>query len=335
VGTYDALVLISFGGPEREEDVMPFLRRVTEGRGVPEGRLHEVAAHYYAAGGKSPINDQCRALLRALRLELSGSQLGLYWGNRNWHPLLADTLATMRDDGVRRAAAFVTSAYGGYSGCRQYLEDIEAARAAVGPRAPVVDKLRLYYNHPGWVEPWVASLRRALGQAGSAQNGEREVLFSAHSVPLAMPEARLYAAQVHETARLVALGAGLAPPQWKLVWQSRSGPPSAHWLGPDICDAVRASSASAFVVVPVGFVSEHMEVIYDLDIEAAAAASATGASYTRARTVSDEPAFVAMVHQLLDEREDPSAPRLSLGTYGPWPVTCPPGHCASAGTRPA
>ncbi|MGC8626338.1 MAG: ferrochelatase [Acidimicrobiales bacterium] len=335
MGTYDALVLVSFGGPERAEDVMAFLRRVAEGRAVPEGRLREVAAHYYAAGGKSPINDQCRALLRALRLELSGLQLGLYWGNRNWHPLLADTLATMRDDGVRRAAAFVTSAYGGYSGCRQYLEDIEAARAAVGPRAPVVDKLRLYYNHPGWVEPWAASLRHALAQAGNTKDGEREVLFSAHSVPLAMPEARLYADQVHETARLVAERAGLGPSQWKLVWQSRSGPPSAQWLGPDIRDVVRASSASAFVVVPVGFVSEHMEVIYDLDIEVAAIASGAGASYTRASTVSADPAFVAMVHQLLQEREDPTAPRLSLGPSGPWPPTCPKGHCTSAPTGPA
>jgi ferrochelatase len=324
---YDAFLLVSFGGPEREEDVMPFLRRVTAGRSVPEARLQQVAQHYYAAGGRSPINDQCRAFLQALRAELSPLALRLYWGNRNWHPFLEDTLVTMSAEGIRRAIALVTSAYGGYSGCRQYLEDIERARAAVGPRAPAVDKLRLFYNHPGWVGPWVTSVQRALSEATKEEGGATEVLFSAHSVPVAMPGASLYSAQVQETSSLVAEGAGLAPSQWRLVWQSRSGSPGSTWLGPDICDAVRGSAAGVVVVVPIGFVSEHMEVVHDLDVEAANAARDRGARFARAATVSTDPDFLAMVRELVQERSDPSLPRRALGRYGPWPDDCPAGHC--------
>ncbi len=324
---YDALVLVSFGGPERTEEVMPFLRRVAAGRAVPDRRLAEVAEHYYAAGGRSPINDQCRALLQALRAELAGTGLEIYWGNRNWHPFLADTVAQMRDDGVRRAAAFVTSAYGGYSSCRQYLEDIARARAAAGPRAPVIDKLRLYYNHPGWVGPWATSLRRALQDAAPAGPEQAEVLFSAHSVPLAMPGADLYRAQVLESARLVAERCGLRPGQWRVTWQSRSGGPGTPWLGPDVAATVRQSQASTVVVVPIGFVSDHMEVVHDLDVEVAAAATQRGARYVRAATVSTDPGFVSMVRDLLLERQRASAPRLWLGPLGPWPLDCPTGHC--------
>jgi len=351
VDGYQALLLVSFGGPERAADVKPFLRRVTAGRGVPESRLDKVAEHYYAAGGVSPLPAQCRALVSALRTEFAGTSLEIYWGNRNWHPLLEDTLAQMRDDGIERALAFVTSAYGGYSSCRQYLDDIAAAQAKVGPRAPRVEKLRLYYNHPGWVGPWashltmaleVCNVRAALPGAGNDSGGDPEarsvgtgaveVLFSAHSIPVALAQNSPYVSHVTEAARLAAEGARVK--SWKLVWQSRSGSPSSPWLGPDVCDAIRASSAGAIVVVPIGFACDNMEVVYDLDIEAAAAAREKGAHFVRAATVSTTPAFVSMVRELINERVAPFGPRRSEGTFGPWPDNCPDGHCpASAATR--
>jgi len=322
---YDALLLVSFGGPERPEDVMPFLRRVTAGRDVPEERLRDVAEHYHAAGGASPLNAQCRALLECLRTELvaAGLPLALYWGNRNWHPLLEDTLVRMRDDGVERALAFVTSAYGSHSSCRQYIDDIARAARAAGPRAPVVEKLRLYYNHPGWVGPWCSSLERAL--LGAARDAA--VLFSAHSIPLAMAAASPYEQQVHETARLVAGAVGLRRVVWRVVWQSRSGGPGTPWLEPDICDAIEDSAATTVVVVPIGFVSDHMEVIWDLDVEAAAVARKKDMRFVRASTVSTDPAFARMAIQLVQERMERSAAHLASGDLGPWPDTCPTGHC--------
>jgi len=349
------LLLVSFGGPERAEDVKPFLRRVMAGRDIPESRLERVAEHYYAAGGASPLPTQCRALLEALRTELASTSLEIYWGNRNWHPLLEDTLAQMRDDGIKRALAFVTSAYGGYSSCRQYLDDIAAAQAKVGPGAPRVEKLRPYYNHPGWVRPWASHLALALevcnvvrtvlpgaddGSAGFASAarpddaGAVEVLFSAHSIPVAMARSSPYVDHVTEAARLTAAGARVK--SWQLVWQSRSGNPSSPWLGPDICDAIRASSAGTIVVVPIGFACDNMEVVYDLDIEAASAARETGAHFVRAATVCMSPAFVSMVRELVQERLEPFGPRRAEGMFGPWPDTCPDGHCpasAPTGTR--
>ncbi|MGH9105467.1 MAG: ferrochelatase [Acidimicrobiales bacterium] len=321
MGAFQALVLVSFGGPEKAEDVMPYLRRVTAGRGIPEARAQAVAEHYYRAGGASPINERCRELLAALEPEMAELSLGLYWGNRNWAPLLEDTVAQMRDDGVERAVAFVTSAYGGYSSCRQYLEDIAAARAKVGPGAPEITKLRLYYNHPGWVVPWAESLADALAQCGAPA----DVVFSAHSVPLAMAETSPYAQHVSETARLVAEQAGTGA--WQLAWQSRSGNPAAPWLGPDVCEVIEASESPAVVVVPIGFVCENMEVVHDLDLEAAAVARKRGARFVRASTVSTHPAFVAMVGQLVQELSSASPERLALGRLGPWPDTCPAGHC--------
>ena len=315
---YDAFLLVSFGGPEKAEDVMPFLRRVTAGRGVPEARVEAVAEHYYAAGGASPLPARCRELLAALAPRLS---LPVYWGNRNWHPLLEDTLAEMRDAGATRALAFVTSAYGGYSSCRQYLEDIAGARAKVGPRAPVVDKLRLFYNHPGWVSAWARSLTAALGQAGA----DAAVLFSAHSIPEAAAWQSPYEAHVRETARLVAEAAGVA--RWQLVWQSRSGSPSQPWLGPDVSEAIEAAKAPAVAVVPVGFVVENMEVVHDLDVEARATAEKVGTGFVRAESVSNFPEFVDMVAELVHERLGPSADRRALGADGPWPDACPAGHC--------
>jgi protoporphyrin/coproporphyrin ferrochelatase len=345
VEAYQALVLVSFGAPETAEDVMPFLKRVTAGRGIPDSRLSQVAEHYYAAGGASPLNARCRELLSALQPELDRVGLKVYWGNRNWHPLLEDTIAEMRDDGVERALAFVTSAYGGYSSCRQYLDDIETARRRLGHEAPVIDKLRLYYNHPGWVGPWAAHLASALepfrpaagpgnespdheSQCPGSSGGHGapvEVIFTAHSIPVPMAANSPYVEHLTETAGLVAAAAGAAP--WRLAWQSRSGPPNSPWLEPDICDVVRTSRASTMVVVPIGFVCDNMEIVYDLDVEATAVAKEKGANLVRVPTVSGSPAFAEMVYELVQERLDPDAPRRSLGHHGPWPDTCPPDHC--------
>ncbi len=327
---YQALLLVSFGAPERREDVLPFLRRVTAGRGIPEDRIALVAEHYYAAGGASPLNARCRELMEAVRGELAGLGLALYWGNRNWYPFLDETLAQMRDDGVERALAFVTSAYGGYSSCRQYLDDIANARARAGEQAPVVDKLRLYYNHPGWVEPWAANLARALESTANAgrpggQDGDVDVIFSAHSVPSPMAATSPYVDHITEAARLVAEAAGVG--SWQLAWQSRSGPPSSPWLEPDVGQVIAASPATTLVVVPIGFVCDNMEIIHDLDVEAAAEAKEKGANLVRVPTVTNSPGFVKMVLDLIRERLDSDAPRLSMGRYGPWPDSCPPGHC--------
>ncbi len=324
-------MLVSFGAPERREDVMPFLRRVTAGRGIPEHRIAEVAEHYYAAGGASPLNAQCRALTEALRGELARVGLRTYWGNRNWHPLLDDTLAQMRDDGIERALAFVTSAYGGYSSCRQYLDDIETARRRVGNGTPVVEKLRLYYNHPGWVGPWAAKLAEALDAVDAGPEPHQvdgvDVIFTAHSVPASWAATSPYVEQLTESSRLVAEKAGVT--SWQLAWQSRSGPPGSPWLEPDVRQVIIGSKAGTVVLVPIGFVCDNMEITHDLDVEAAEVAKEKGANLVRVPTVSDSPAFVEMVYELVQERLDPSLPRRSLGHDGPWPDTCPEGHCPS------
>jgi len=327
---YDALVVVSFGGPEGQDEVLPFLRNVVGGRDIPEERLMEVAEHYRLFGGVSPINSQNRALVTALgaALAAAGIHLPVYWGNRNWQPLLADEIARMRDDGVRRALAFVTSAYGSYSGCRQYLDDIDVARAAVGPGAPAVDKLRLFYNHPGFIETWVASLSRALRAAAPSTPSMPAVLFTAHSIPLSMAGSCDYVDQLTETARLVAAGAGVPDGGWRLVWQSRSGPPAQPWLAPDIVEAMaELPEDSTVVIAPIGFVSDHMEVVYDLDSVASAAGSARGQRVLRAATPGTDARFVTMVCELVAERLDPLLPRPALGRFGPYPDRCAPGCC--------
>jgi ferrochelatase len=324
---FDALMLLSFGGPNGPEDVMPFLGNVLRGRPVPAERVEQVAAQYMRRGGRSPINDQNRALLAALQAEFAGRQpaLPLYWGNRNWAPYVADTVAAMRDDGIRRAAVFVTSAYSSYSGCRQYLEDLDRATEAAGVGAPELVKLRPYFNHPGFVGPLVDGLRAARAEAGPGA----PVLMSAHSIPDAMAAGCDYEAQLAETARLVAEGAGVAGDAWRIVYQSRSGPPSHPWLEPDINDAIRALPAGtdAAVVVPIGFVSDHMEVVQDLDTQAAETAAGRGVRLVRTPTPGTDPRFVAMVRQLVEERERPGAPVLALGRLGAVPCPCPRG-CA-------
>ena len=329
---YDAVVLVSFGGPEGPEDVMPFLRNVVRGRDVPDVRLAEVAEHYQHFGGVSPINAQCRELLDALRKELAGAGIGLpvYWGNRNWHPYLTDTAAQMRRDGVRRALAFVTSPFGSYSSCRQYLEDIAAATADGGP---VIDKIRHYHDHPGYVDPHADAVRAATASLADGPPEATRLIFTAHSIPTSMnersgPDGGRYEAQMRETATLVAerAGTGLA---WDLAWQSRSGPPHVPWLEPDVNDhlhALAATGVRAVVVSPIGFISDHLEVTWDLDTEAAETARDLGLRYVRAATPGADPRFIAMMRELIQERTDPSVARARLGELPVWD-TCPPDCC--------
>jgi ferrochelatase len=335
--TYDAILFVSFGGPEGLGDVMPFLSNVLRGRNVPESRMREVAHHYELFGGVSPINEQNRRLIGApeQELEKEGPRLPVYWGNRNWHPLLADTLRQMRDDGVKNALAFVTSAYSSYSGCRQYREDIERAREAVGEGAPRVEKLRAFYNHPGFVGPNVENLRAALGQLPGERREAGRVAFTAHSIPSATAAGCDYERQLLETCRLVAVGAGAA--HWRLVFQSRSGPPTQPWLAPDICDYLRelkGAGVDDVVVAPVGFISDHMEVLYDLDTEARQVSEEVGINMVRAATAGTHPDFVRMIRELILERLDPSAPRRTLGDFAPSHDTCPVDCCLSGMTRP-
>jgi ferrochelatase len=334
--TYDALLVVSFGGPEGMDDVMPFLENVLRGRNVPRERMEQVAHHYELFGGVSPINAQNRKLIAALRAELDTHHITLpvYWGNRNWHPLLADELRRMRSDGITRALAFVTSAYSSYSGCRQYREDIERARAEVGDDAPQIDKLRAFYNHPGFVDPNVENLKAALDQIPVERREGARVAFTAHSIPSAMAAGCDYEPQLLETCRLVAEGALVR--NWRLVFQSRSGSPMQPWLAPDICDHLRAlknENVTDVIVAPVGFISDHMEVLYDLDTEARVA-EGIGINMIRAATVGMHPAFVSMIRELILERTD-DAPRRALGTHGARHDACAVDCCLpGAMTRP-
>jgi len=291
VSYFEALLIISFGGPEKCDDVIPFLENVLRGRNVPPERLFEVAEHYYHFDGRSPINDQNRELIAALRQVV---KLPIYWGNRNWHPLLADTVRQMRQDGIRHAVAFPTSAFGSYSGCRQYLENIEGARAAVGDGAPEITKLPPFSTHPGFLEAMTDRVRGALAELPHAR-----VLFTAHSVPMSMARSSPYVEQLETASRSVAEAAGVSG--WKLVYQSRSGPPTQPWLGPDICDYLREAPSDT-VIAPIGFLSDHMEVLYDLDTEARAVCDELGIRMVRAGTVGTHPAIIRMISELI-ERE--------------------------------
>jgi ferrochelatase len=334
---YDALLLVSFGGPEKDEDVMPFLENVTRGRNIPRERLLEVAEHYYHFGGKSPINDQCRALMVAIERELAehGLNLHVYWGNRNWYPLLPDTLRQMRADGVTRALAFMTSAYSSYSGCRQYRENVKAAQEAVGEGAPEVDKLRAFYNHPHYVEASAAEVRDALAQFPAERREKAELVFTAHSIPSAMADTSDYERQLRETCRLVA--EALSIEDYRLVFQSRSGAPNQPWLEPDILDYLRTlpdRGVTDVVIAPIGFVSDHMEVLYDLDTEAKQLAEELKLNLVRAATVGTHATFVRMVRELVEERMNPNLPKLSIGQFGPNHDVCPTNCCAPPARPP-
>ena len=325
---YDALLILSFGGPEQPDDVIPFLENVLRGRNIPRERMLEVAEHYYHFGGKSPINQQNRALIAGVagELERNGPQLPIYWGNRNWHPFVADTLRKMQADGVRRALAFATSVFSSYSGCRQYLEDIQKARAEVGPGAPEVDKLRTFYNHPLFIEAFSDRVRNALDQIPGAQ-----VIFTAHSVPLAMAHSSDYEQQLNESCRLVSESLGIGA--WKLVFQSRSGAPGQPWLEPDIGDVLRGMEPGQDVVVaPIGFISDHMEVLFDLDTEARAISEDRKLRMVRGATVGTHPKFLAMIRELIGERTSDSEAR-AIGKYGPHQDVCRPECCPAPARR--
>jgi protoporphyrin/coproporphyrin ferrochelatase len=329
---FDAVLVISFGGPEGMADVMPFLEKVLRGRNVPRERMLAVAKHYELFSGVSPINEQNRVLIAALTKLLAerGPELPIYWGNRNWHPLLTDTLAQMARDGRRRALGFVTSAYSSYSSCRQYREDIERARALVGAEAPAVEKLRAFYNHPGFIEANVRNLAAALGQIPAERQKASEIVFTAHSIPLVMAGGCDYEAQLKETARLVA--AGVDRERWRVVYQSRSGPPTQPWLEPDVLDYLRdlfATGVRDVVVAPIGFVSDHMEIRFDLDTEAQQLCKEIGLNMVRAATAGSHPAFIEMIRELMLERIEPATSRRALGIYGPRSDTCAADCCPS------
>ncbi|NYJ37515.1 ferrochelatase [Nocardiopsis aegyptia] len=325
---YDAFLLISFGGPEGEDQVIPFLENVTRGRNIPRERLAEVGEHYFRFGGVSPINQQCRDLIAAITADFAegGIDLPVYWGNRFWAPMLADTLARMREDGVRRVLAVPTSAYCNWSSRTAYVEDIARARAALGEDAPEVDLVRPFYDHPGFVEPLVEHTRAALDALPADQREGVRLLFSAHSIPTAMAEAAggpeqgfgaqgVYGDQLAEVARLVVDRLDRDYPH-EVVYQSRSGPPSQPWLEPDVNDRIEelaAEGVPAVVVVPHGFVSDHMEVKFDLDVEARETAEKLGLGYQRALSPGTHPAFVSMVSDLVREYSE-AAERRRLGT---------------------
>lgn len=295
---FDAVLLLSFGGPEGPEQVRPFLENVTRGRGVPPERLDHVAEHYLHFGGVSPINGINRALIEQLR---AAQDLPVYFGNRNWEPYVEDTVKVMRDNGIRRAAVFTTSAWSGYSSCTQYVEDIARARTAAGSGAPELVKLRPYFDHPLFVEMFAGAIADA---AAKVPAGAR-LVFTAHSVPVAADERvgpRLYSRQVAYAARLVAAAAGYA--EHDLVWQSRSGPPQVRWLEPDVADHLRAlaeSGTRAVIVCPIGFVADHIEVVWDLDEELRAQAESAGMLMARASTPNAQPRFARLAADLIDE----------------------------------
>ena len=352
VRPYDALLLLSFGGPEKPEDVVPFLENVTKGRGIPRERLEQVGQHYFGFGGRSPINDQNRAFLAALRDDLAthGIDLPVYWGNRNWDPYLADALAQMRDDGIQRAAVFVTSAYSSYSSCRQYRENLWDAVQAVED-APELDKLRVYFNHPGFVAPVVDGVVASLADLPDDVRDDARLVFVTHSIPTAMNDASgpgggAYLAQHQDVAAVIARQVAEATGVERahdLVFCSRSGAPHVPWLEPDVNDhleALHEQGVRAVVLVPVGFVSDHMEVVYDLDTEALATAEKLGMAARRSPTPGTDPRFVAAVRELLVERAAAErgldADRPAVGEIGALWDRCPVGCCANLrGDRPA
>lgn len=332
---YDAILVVSFGGPESREDVIPFLENVLLGRNVPRERMLAVTEHYYHFEGKSPINQQTRELIAALEKELAqhGPKLPVYWGNRNWYPMLADTLREMQRDGIRRALAFVTSAYSSYSGCRQYREDIARAQSEAAG-APEIDKIRPFFNHPGFIDATEDRVRDALAVLPGDARKNVQIIYVAHSIPVSMANTCDYVLQLEEVQKLVSERIGIA--NHALVYQSRSGAPGQPWLEPDIVDYLRAAKAknlaSAVVIAPISFISDHMEVLYDLDIEARQLCEAMALPMARAKTVGVHPKFVAMIRELILERTA-GAERRALGSLGPRSDICAD-DCCPAPQRP-
>ena len=346
---YDSFLLVSFGGPEGMDDVMPFLENVLRGKNVPRERMLEVAEHYRHYDGISPINEQNRQLLDAIKAEFAsaGIDVPVYWGNRNWHPMFEDTLRQMRDDGCKRSLAFFTSMFSCYSGCRQYRENLIAAREQVGEGAPIVEKVRMGFNHPGFIGAMADSVKISLAKFDEDTDGGSDDLvtrFTAHSIPMSMADNCDYVKQLTESCRLIAEACDIK--NWRLVYQSRSGPPGQPWLDPDICDDIESLSEAGelkkLLIVPIGFVSDHMEVIYDLDDEAATLCKKIGVPMQRAATAGTSSPFVQMIRQLVEERIGTGDGKPALGSLGPWHDVCPVDCCqytprrpAVAGSRPA
>ncbi|WP_448006892.1 ferrochelatase [Agromyces bauzanensis] len=357
---YDAILLAGFGGPEGQDDVIPFLRNVTRGRGIPDERLEEVAHHYRHFGGVSPINEQNRRLKAALEAELAsrGVDLPVIWGNRNWDPYLNDAVAEAKASGYAKLLAIATSAYSSYSSCRQYREDFADALADTGLGDEIqIDKVRQFFDHPGFVQPFIEGVRGGIEQletsGGFDRGGEIEVLFATHSIPSTdaaksgpaergFGEGGAYAAQHRAVAEVVMREAGASEVPWQLVYQSRSGPPTQPWLEPDVNDAIAelpAAGRKAVVIVPLGFVSDHMEVMWDLDEEAMDTAAEHGLAAVRVPTPGTHPAYVAGLVDLVLERVNgtPAAERPAMTSLGPWYDVCRPGCCENArlGFKPA
>jgi len=334
---YDAILVVSFGGPEGHDDVIPFLENVLRGRNVPRERMLAVAEHYYHFDGKSPINQQTRELIAAIKNELAqhGPNFPVYWGNRNWHPMLADTLRQMKNDGIRKVLAFVTSAYSSYSGCRQYREDIARAQAEVGAGAPEIDKIRAFFNHPGFIDATEDRLRAAIAEIPAEARHNIRVVYVAHSIPISMANTCDYVQQLEEVRKVISARVGAANDI--LVYQSRSGAPGQPWLEPDILDHLRdvkaKNAASAVVIAPISFISDHMEVLYDLDIEAKHLCEELALPMSRAKTVGVHPKFIAMIRDLILERTN-GAERKFLGSLGARQDGCAE-DCCPAPQRPA
>lgn len=335
--SYDAILVVSFGGPEGPDDVLPFLENVLRGKNVPRERMMEVATHYQQFGGISPINEQNRDLIKALEQELAthGPHLPIFWGNRNWNPLLPDTLMQMKNAGVKRALAFFTSTFSSYSGCRQYREDIQRAQEQVGAGAPEVDKIRVFFNHPGFIEATVLRTQEALKEIPEERRDKAKILYSAHSIPLSMAAGCRYEAQLQESAKLVSQSLGGL--SWNLVYQSRSGPPQQPWLEPDVCDFIQDLGAQGetrdVVIVPIGFVSDHMEVLFDLDTEAKEVGDEVGINVVRAKTVGVHPRFITMIRELIEERISGDQERPALGSMRASHDVCPLDCCLQGAKR--
>ena len=327
----DAILFVSFGGPEGPDDVIPFLENVLRGKNVPRERMLEVAEHYQHFGGISPINEQCRELIGAVQAECERRNLKLpiYWGNRNWHPMLQDTFGEMKKDGRKRAIAFFTSMFSCYSGCRQYRENLADAILATGEGAPLVEKVRKGFNHPKFIEAQADCLRDALEQIPAESRSQTPVLFCAHSIPMSMAENSKYVTQLNESAKLICKSLG--HDRYELVFQSRSGPPQQPWLEPDVCDRIeqlhQEQQIKHLILQPLGFISDHMEVLYDLDEEALGVCKGLSIHAVRAKSVGVHPSFVSMIVDLIQERLSEGTERPCLGEYGPSHDLCPANCC--------
>jgi len=337
MNSFDALLIVSFGGPEKHEDVLPFLENVLRGKNVPRERMLEVAEHYYHFDGRSPINEQTKELIAAVEQEFRnhGVKMPVYWGNRNWHPFLADTLKQMQADGIRHAAALVTSAFGSYSGCRQYREDIARALQAAGTQDLLIEKLPNFCDREEFIATMVDRVRATMVElppperSGAGPIKAEQLIFTAHSIPLSMAESSPYVRQLKEASARVAAACRVS--NWTLVYQSRSGPPSQPWLAPDICDYLReqhAAGVHSVILCPIGFISDHMEVLYDLDTEARALCDQLGIKMVRAGTAGSHPKMISMLRDMVLNSD--ASPVLAYCEAGCCPAPQRPagaGHC--------